>query len=322
MAQYARYIESNGIVHTGRVQHGRLQDIPGDPEILELLNSDAQLRRDLDVRAGRMQKLPIEDAQLAVPVQPRAMRDFLVFEAHIAGMKKTEGGDGTVPSAWYEAPRFLFMNPWSVVPSGADIPMPPFTQRLDFELEVAMIVKHTVRDVPIEEAHEHIAGFCILNDWSARDIQGREMSVGLGPSKGKDFANTLGPWMTTPDELEPYREGDRYALEMSVAINGEVVGTDNLRNMSWSFEEMLVHASRDAWVGAGDVLATGTASQGALSERWARAGGELVVPPLQVGDVVTMTVEGLGTIENRIVEQASPGYTVPQARRTYGADRL
>lgn len=322
MVQLARFVGANGIVHTGRIQHGRIQDIPGDPEILDLLTMPEARRSDLLVRAGRQQKLPIEDATLAVPVQPRAMRDFLVFEAHIAGMKKTEPGDGGVPPAWYEAPRFLFMNPWSVVPSGADIPMPPFTQKLDFELEVGMIVKHAVRDVPIEEAAEHIAGFCIFNDWSARDIQGREMSVGLGPSKGKDFANTIGPWLTTPDELEQYREGDRYALDMSVAINGEVVGTDNLRNMSWSFEEMLVHASRDAWVGAGDILATGTASQGALSERWARAGGELVIPPLQVGDVVTMTVQGLGTIENRIVETVSPGYTAPPARRTYGPDRL
>lgn len=322
MAQYARYVESNGIVHTGRLQHGKVQDIPGDPEILDLLNAPAEVRRDLDLSAGRAQKLPIEAATFAVPVQPRAMRDFLVFEAHIAGMKKTEPGGGGVPPQWYEAPTFLFMNPWSVVPTGAEIPMPPFTERLDFELEVAMIVKHTVRDVPIEEAHEHIAGFCLLNDWSARDVQAGEMRVGLGPSKGKDFANTLGPWLTTPDELEPYREGDRYALEMSVAINGEIVGTDNLRNMSWSFEEMLVHASRDAWVGAGDVLATGTASQGALSERWARAGGELVIPPLAVGDVVTMTVAGLGTIENRIVAQRSPGHTVPPARRTYSSDRL
>lgn len=322
MTQYARYVGENGIVHTGRVQHGKLQDIPGDPEILDLLHMPEDVRCDLDLRAGRQQKLPVENATLAVPVEPRAMRDFLVFEAHIAGMKKNEPGDGSVPKQWYEAPAFLFMNPWSVLPSGADIPMPPFTQKLDFELEVAMIVKNTVRDVPLEEAHEHIAGFCILNDWSARDIQGNEMRVGLGPNKGKDFANTLGPWLTTPDELEKYREGDRYALEMSVAINGEIVGTDNLRNMSWSFEELLVHASRDAWVGEGDVLATGTASQGALSERWARAGGELVIPPLQVGDVVTMSVQGLGTISNRIVEQTSPAYTVPSARRTYGPDRL
>src|SRR6218665_1963813 len=111
MAQYARYVEANGIEHTGRVQHGKLQDVPGDPQILDLLSMPAATRSDLDVRGGRYQKLPIQDAVFAVPVQPRAMRDFLVFEAHIAGMKKTEGGDGSVPPAWYEAPRFLFMNP-------------------------------------------------------------------------------------------------------------------------------------------------------------------------------------------------------------------
>ena len=97
MAQYARYVGANGIVHTGRVQHGKLQDIPGDPEILDLLTAPADVRRDLDLQAGRQQKLPIPDATFAVPVQPRAMRDFLVFEAHIAGMKKNEPGDGSVP---------------------------------------------------------------------------------------------------------------------------------------------------------------------------------------------------------------------------------
>lgn len=319
MARYARHLDGDGIVRTARVRDGVLEDIPGNPEILDILAMPGEFGRDLD--AG-MPTVRATDAVLSVPVQPRAMRDFVVFEAHIAGMKKAEDGAAPVPPAWYEAPQFLFMNPWSVLPSGADVPMPPFTQRLDFELEVAMIAKDTVRDVSVEAASQHIAGFCLLNDWSARDIQGREMSVGLGPSKGKDFATTLGPWITTPDELEQYREGDRYALEMSVAINGEVVGTDNLRNMSWSFEEMLVHASRDAWVGAGDVLATGTASQGALSERWARAGGQLVVPPLRVGDVVAMTVQGLGTIENRITETTSPGHRAPAARRTYGSDRL
>ncbi|MDQ1204815.1 fumarylacetoacetate hydrolase family protein [Microbacterium sp. SORGH_AS_0862] len=321
MVQYARFVGPNGILHTGRVQHGALQDIPGDPTVLDLLSMPAQRRRDLDVRAGRQQKLPVGRAQYTVPVEPRAIRDFVTFEAHIAGMKKAEEGRA-VPPQWYEAPAFVFMNPWSVVPTGAEIPMPSQTEQLDFELEVAMVVKHTVRDVSLEEAPQHIAGFCIMNDWSARDVQRGEMAVGLGPSKGKDFATTIGPWLTTPDELERYREGDRYALEMSVAVNGETVGTDNLRNMSWSFEELLVHASRDAWVGAGDILATGTASQGALAERWARAGGDLVIPPLQVGDVVTMTVEGLGTIENRIGASTSPGHRAGRARRTYGSDRL
>lgn len=320
MPRYVRYVE-HGIVHTGVERHGRVHDLPGDPDILKLLQAPAAERNNVLLRSGKMQRTPVENVKLLAPVEPRAMRDYVTFEAHIAGMKKSEPGDGTVPEPWYEAPVFLFMNPWSVVGTGAEIPMPPFTEKLDFELEVAAIVKDTVRDVPIEEAAEHIAGYCILNDWSARDIQGREMRVGLGPSKGKDFANTLGPWITTPDELEQYREGDRFALEMTVEINGEIVGSDNLRNMSWSFEEMLVHASRDAWVGAGDVLASGTASTGALSESWSRS-GSLTPPPLKVGDVVKMTVQGLGSIENRIVEQVSPGHTAPRARRTYGPERL
>ncbi|MBO1902705.1 fumarylacetoacetate hydrolase family protein [Leucobacter weissii] len=320
MPRYVRYRE-HGIVHTGVVRHDRVQDLPGDPDILTLLQAPEAERADVLLRSGRQQRKPVEQTQLLTPVEPRAMRDFVAFEAHIAGMKKSEPGDGSVPEPWYEAPAFLFMNPWSVVGTGAEIPMPPFTERLDFELEVAAIVKNTVRDVPIEEAAGHIAGYCILNDWSARDIQGREMRIGLGPSKGKDFANTLGPWITTPDELEPYRDGDRFDLEMTVEVNGEVIGGDNLRNMSWSFEEMLVHASRDAWVGAGDALASGTASTGALSERWSRSGA-LTPPPLRVGDVVRMTVAGLGSIENRVVEQTSPGHTVPRARRTYGPDRL
>lgn len=320
MPRYARYVE-HGIVHTGVVFHGKVHSLPGDPDILSLLQAPDDVRGRVLNQAGKQQRKPVHEATLLTPVEPRAMRDYVTFEAHIAGMKKSEPGDGTVPEQWYEAPAFLFMNPWSVVGTGVDIPMPPGTQKFDFELEVAAIVKRTAKDVAIEDAAEHIAGFCILNDWSARDIQGREMRIGLGPSKGKDFANTLGPWITTPDELRQYRDGDRYDLPMSVAINGEVVGSDNLKNMSWSFEEMLVHASRGAWVGAGDVLASGTASTGALSERWARS-GELSPPPLQPGDVVTMTVEALGTIENRVVPCDSPGYAAPSARRTYGPDRL
>jgi 2-keto-4-pentenoate hydratase/2-oxohepta-3-ene-1,7-dioic acid hydratase in catechol pathway len=320
----------------GFPQIGIIRDEPGSPEgvvhlvnpargqdVLSIVNLPQDQRNQIMTDAGRNFRAPVTDVQWLPPVEPRAMRDFVAFEAHIAGMKKNEPGDGTIPPAWYEAPVFLFMNPWSVIGTGAEVAYPPFTQKLDFELEVAMIVKDTVRDVPAEDAAHHIAGYAILNDWSARDIQGREMSVGLGPAKGKDFANTLGPWLTTPDELEPYREGDRFALDMSVAVNGKVIGTDNLKNMSWSFEELLAHAARDAVVGAGDVLGTGTASQGALSERWARAGGDTsAFPPLQVGDEVTMTVQGLGSITNRIGQTTSPGHRAPRARRTYGPDRL
>jgi 2-keto-4-pentenoate hydratase/2-oxohepta-3-ene-1,7-dioic acid hydratase in catechol pathway len=126
------------------------------------------------------------------------------------------------------------------------------------------------------------------------------MSVGLGPSKGKDFATTIGPFITTPDELEQYREGDRLALEMSVSVNGVRMGGDNLKNMGWSFEQMISHASRSSYVGAGDVLASGTAHSGSLAEHWSKNKSQ-TPPALEPGDIVEMTVTGLGTIRNRIV---------------------
>ena len=312
-----------GFAHPAIVHHGRVQllDLPPRMDWEGFLALPRAEQDVLATSAGRRGRIELTETELLSPVEPRAMRDFVTFEAHIAGMKKGEPGDGTVPEQWYEAPVFLFMNPWSLSGTGATIPMPPGTQKLDFELEVAAIVKHTVRDVAVEDAAENILGYAIFNDWSARDIQGSEMRVGLGPSKGKDFANTLGPWITTPDELEQYRDGDRFDLPMSVSINGTEVGSDNLKNMSWSFEEMLVHASRDAIVGACDVLASGTASTGALSERWSRS-GTLEPAPLQVGDVVTMTVEGLGSITNTIGPIQSPDHRAPRARRTYAADRL
>lgn len=319
--QIARYLHK-GMPLVGIIRHGLVQKVQTNLSVLEVLNLPIEERNQLELEAGRWHRQPIEETVFLPPVEPRAMRDFLGFEAHIAGMKKSFDGDGSVPEAWYEAPGFLFMNPWSLYGATDDIPMPPLTKRLDFELEIAAIVKKQARDVSVEEAGKYIAGYCIFNDWSARDIQGREMQVGLGPNKGKDFANTLGPWITTPDSLEEYREGDRLDLEMVVSVNGKELGRDSSKNMSWSFEEMLSHASRGAIVGAGDVLASGTAGMGAMSEHWSRSKQYENPAPLQVGDVVEMTIEGLGTIRNKISECTSPGYVVPRARRTYSEDRL
>ena len=141
-----------------------------------------------------------------------------------------------------------------------------------------------------------------MNDWSARDLQRREMKVNLGPAKGKDFASTLGPWLVTADELEPYRDADGFlALEMSVSVNGIQIGNDLLSNMGWPFEELVAYAARGAQVRAGDVLGSGTCGNGGcLAELWGRRGG-LDPAPLKPGDVVEMTVEGIGTIRNTVV---------------------
>lgn len=262
--------EHHGFPHTGVVRGDEIHSLPTDLDVLDILALPRRERDQLELQAGRHHRAALDTVRLLPPVQPRAMRDFVAFEAHIAGMKKSEGGDGSVPAEWYQAPAFLFMNPWSLYGATDDIPMPPDTLALDFELEIAAVAGRPARDVPVESAGEHIAGYLILNDWSARDVQGREMRVGLGPAKGKDFATTIGPWITTADEFEPRRTDGPLSLTMTVEVNGVEVGRDDSGHMSWSFEELLSHAARGAVVGRGDVLASGTCSGGALAEVWSR----------------------------------------------------
>lgn len=313
--------EHHGFPHVGIVRHGEIQDLPTTLDVLDILALPRRDRDRLELQAGRYHRAPLASVRLLPPVQPRAMRDFVAFEAHISGMKKSEGGDGTVPEQWYEAPAFLFMNPWSLYGATDDIPMPPDTAALDFELEIAAVVGTAARNITVEQAREHIAGYLIFNDWSSRDVQGREMRVGLGPNKGKDFANTLGPWITTPDELDSHLVDGRLSLKMTVEVNGTVIGTDNSGHMSWSFAQLLSHAARGATVGRGDVLASGTCSHGALAEVWSRTGTRNP-PPLRVGDVVTMTVEGLGSIANRIVAAEPVPERIPSAQRRYSEELL
>ena len=193
--------------------------------------------------------------------------------------------------------------------------MPPDTERLDFELEIAAVVCRDVRNVTPEQAATAIGGYCVMNDWSARDIQGREMKLKLGPSKGKDFATTIGPWVVTADEFDGYRDEDGFLdLAMTVRVNGVQVGADRSGHMGWSFEQLVSHASRASWVKAGEVLASGTCASGALAESWGRT-GQLTPPPLQVGDTVEMTIEGIGTIRNRVVADTEDVPPIIAARR-------
>ena len=163
-----------------------------------------------------------------------------------------------------------------------------------------------------------------MNDWSARDIQGKEMKLKLGPSKGKDFATTIGPWVVTADELDGYRDADGFLdLEMTVKVNGEQVGADRSGHMGWSFEQLVSHASRASWVKAGEVLASGTCASGSLAESWGRT-GSLTPPPLQVGDVVEMTIERHrhDPQHRRRRARARPSPPVPAARRRVRRGRL
>lgn len=271
---------------------------------------DALLSSDrADLIAGA-QARPLDGAQLLAPVDPPSIRDFSVFEQHVEGIMLGQGS--SVPESWYESPFCYFSNPGAVTGPGENIPVPPGCNDLDFELEVAVVVGRAGRNLRPEEASAYIAGYTIFNDWSARDLQFAEMKMGLGICKGKDFSNTLGPWVVTPDELEPYRVGDRLDVDMRVELNGRELGDDTMANMAWSFEELISYASRGTWIRPGDVIGSGTCGSGSLIELRGRRGSDLY-PWLTPGDTVNLSVQGIGALTNTVTSGVEP-IRLPVAR--------
>jgi 2-keto-4-pentenoate hydratase/2-oxohepta-3-ene-1,7-dioic acid hydratase in catechol pathway len=184
----------------------------------------------------------------------------------------------------------------------------------DLELEVGVVYGAHGRNLTPEQAAGGIVGYTIFNDWSARDIQRLEGQLPFGFFKGKDGAHTLGPYLVTADELAPYKTADGLLdLTMRAWINGTLLGEDSLANCAFTFEELISFASRGSAVAPGDLLASGTCHRGCLTEIWGRA-GERVPPPLVPGDVITLDVEGIGTVSNRIIDPA-PCPPIPAARR-------
>jgi len=257
----------------------------------------------------------LSDVRLLAPLKPASVRDFVAFEEHVSGVRRSIDGTGGVPEAWYDAPTFYFTNPHAIIGPDDEVAFPAGCAARDFELEVAVVLGAGGTSLTVEQARSAVFGYTIFNDWSARDLQSREMQVNLGPAKGKDFAGSLGPWIVTADELEPYRDADGFLdLRCSVAVNGVEVGRDLLSNMGWTFETMIAYASRDSRVVAGDVLGSGTVGNGGcLAELWGRR-GEQTPPPLRVGDRVTLTVEGIGSLSNTIAAGVPPP-PLPAVRR-------
>jgi 2-keto-4-pentenoate hydratase/2-oxohepta-3-ene-1,7-dioic acid hydratase in catechol pathway len=307
-----------GYPRLGLLGERGVRPLPDHLTMLGLLRA-GQAGRDAAAAAAG-DEIALAEVRLLPPLHPASMRDFVSFEAHVAGVRRSVEGKDGVPDSWYEQPTFLFLSPHAMVGAHDPVPVPAGCTLLDYELEVAAVIGQSGRDLTPEQAAGHIAGYTILNDWSARDLQSREMRSGLGPAKGKDFASTLGPCVVTADELAPYQAGDRLDLEMTVLVNSVRMGGDRLASMAWSFAELVAYASRSAWVKAGDVIASGTCSGGSLVEAWGRS-GSLEPPPLKPGDVVTMTVEGIGTISNEVVEGPPEACPIPRARRQPGRDQ-
>ncbi|GHF19030.1 fumarylacetoacetate hydrolase family protein [Pseudolysinimonas yzui] len=307
-------------VHEGVMVGERLGELPAGVGIQQLL--EAGLTRALeigaDVEAGLTDAaVRLDDVTLLPPLRPATIRDFVTFEEHVEGMTAGPDGTGNIPAEWYEFPTFYFTNPHSVIATGDPVIFPAASVKRDFELEVAAVIGAVPgRDgahLAPDEAGAHIFGYTIMNDWSARDVQFREMAVKLGPAKGKDFATTLGPVLVTADEVADLVDAEGFLqLEVEVLVNGVTIGTDLLSNMGWPFAELVAYASRDTRVVPGDVLGSGTAGRGCLAELWGRA-GELVPAPLVPGDEVVIRVERLGEIRNVLGEsRVTPA--IPPAR--------
>lgn len=227
--------------------------------------------------------------------QVGSIRDFYTFEEHVKRARKRRGLE--MVKEWYEIPAYYYSNPVMIYPSGSSVPYPSFTSQLDYEMEVAVIIGKEGVNITAESALSHILGLTLANDWSARDVQRKEMKIGLGPSKSKDFATSLGPYVTTIDELGNFiSEENRFNIPVEAYVNGKRYSSGNLVDMHWSFSEVLEYASRGTRLKRGDVIMSGTISTGCILELGPEEYGWL-----KRGDVVSIVSPVLGELKNEVV---------------------
>jgi 2-keto-4-pentenoate hydratase/2-oxohepta-3-ene-1,7-dioic acid hydratase in catechol pathway len=227
-----------------------------------------------------------DEIKLLAPLpNPASVRDFYAFEAHVK--KGFEKRGEQMPEEWYQIPVYYKSGHHNIIGTDEDVPWPSFTEKFDYELELAAIIGRKGRNIPAGRARDYIAGFTVMNDFSARDIQRKEMRVRLGPAKGKDWCTALGPYLVTPDQI-----GDPYNLRMTARINGEQWSEGNSSTIYWKFEQMIEFLSKDDTIYPGDVIGSGTVGTGCGLEldRWVKR-----------GDMMELEIEKIGVLRNRVV---------------------
>ncbi|GGI14048.1 fumarylacetoacetate hydrolase family protein [Gottfriedia solisilvae] len=262
--------------------------IPSD--LLSILENYDEYKNEIAELTGV--GIPLSSVELRSPLpKPSSIRDFYAFEEHVKTSRGRRGLE-MIPE-WYEVPVFYFTNHRAVIGPEDSVFIPSNCKRMDYELEIACIIGKAGSNISVEEADDYILGYTIMNDWSARDLQAHEMKVGLGPSKGKDFATSLGPWIVTKDEIEQYRKNKSYDLKMTASINGKVISSGNFSSIYYSFSELISHASKNVTLYPGDVIGSGTVGTGCILEL-----GEEKHRWLEDGDEVELHITGLGKLRN------------------------
>jgi fumarylacetoacetate (FAA) hydrolase len=256
--------------------------------------------------------IPLNEIQLLAPVPfPSSCRDGYAFRQHVAAARRNRKVD-MIPE-FDQYPIFYFTNHHSITGPGTVSCMPDHFEKLDFELEAAIVICKPGRNIKAAEAEEYIGGLMIMNDLSARRLQMEEMLLNLGPAKGKDFSTAIGPWLVTLDELQSYEipaksnhTGTNWNLQMKCFVNGVQVSEGNLGDMDWTFAEIIERASYGVDLFPGDVIGSGTVGTGCFLEL--NGTGKLNDPNyteqwLKAGDVVDMEIDGLGKLSNTIAAE-------------------
>ena len=272
------------------VKEERVYTLPY-PDMLAVMAAGA----DKAAKKASKDSLAIDEIKFLSPLKPTTLRDGYAFEQHVVTANKNRGRE--VPEEWYQFPVFYFTNPNAVFGHEDVIPYPPYTQAMDYELEIAAVIGKGGMNIKPEDALAHIFGYTIFNDWSARDVQRKEMIVGLGPAKGKDFASSFGPVIVTHESIAD-KATDRpgvYDLSMMARINGVEFSRGNFKDMHWSFGEIIARASDSVMLYPGDVIGSGTVGTGCLLELTKFQG-----PWLKHGDVVELEIERIGILRNTV----------------------
>lgn len=257
-----------------------------------------QIQRDLPGNA----RYPLNQLKLLAPVpRPSSLRDGYAFRQHVETMRKNRGAE-MIPE-FDQFPAFYYANHLHCFGPGEIRVQKNHLEKLDYELELAVVIGKAGKNIPANKADEHILGLMIWNDFSARAMQMQEMKLSLGPAKGKDFANAFGPYLVTKDEISDHIEqtsqGNRYHLEMKASVNGEQLSAGSAGTMDWTFAQIIERASYGTTLYPGEIIGSGTVGSGCLAELNSSKITDNLW--LQVGDRVSLEIEKLGTLENTIV---------------------